>query len=644
MQDRAFFFVMTMSNVSIRRLAEGSLSFSISTLLIATLFLLNPLFFSQRFYLFFPYKILIIQILVFAISIAFVVSQSIQIQNKVVYLFVLAFLLYNVIITIFSNYPFSGINVLVYLIPHVILFFVLSQLNFQKRERNLLANAMILGFILAIIPGYFLQSSSGDFSRLSLSWANPNYYASYILTLIGFVAYKWKVTVDKKEQNLKYIYAFLFALCIVFLFWTQSRGGLVAFFLISGLFFLFYLYRKRNFRLLIISLICVGLIFVMLFMSLQFMRPATIVFRERLYSSSLQYIKDFWLTGSGLGTFVHFYPKYRSPDYSLVGEEDIITHAHNEFIELWAETGIIGLLLFLVVIVLTVREALRKIKLYDDERRYFVFACLLSFLFLLTHNLFTITMRIAPLQFYFFLFSGLIFANYDSDKNPIKNRKVNRKVGSRWLLWIIIPLFVWLIGSTVQNIRGFTYLQESKEKFNASPPNVAASIRAGEKALKYIPHNHEVIYHLGYSYFHAKEYEKAIKYFDDLLAIYPYYPQAHFWKGFIYSYIGLWDQAIEEYSQELSLNQSPKVYFNLAVAYRYNGEERDSAKYLIEYLKRVKEMTEKNLVKTRDDILKEEKRNIGFALRTLDTYYQKERIKPPNLFIELKNFYANAFE
>jgi O-antigen ligase len=623
---------------------KASPRFNIITLLIAILLLLNPLVLSQKFYLFFPYKILIIQIFVFVISIAFVLLPSFRIQNKVVCLCILAFLLYNVIVTILSSYSFSGINVLVYLIPHVILFLVLSQLDFQYRERKLIANAIILGFVLGIISGYFLQSSSGDFSRLSLNWANPDYYASYLLTLIGFVAYKWKVSADEKEKNLKYIYASLFILCLIFLFWTQSRGALVAFFAITALFWLIYLYRKRNFRLLIISLIFISLAFIIFLMSFQFIRPATIVFRERFYNSGFQYIKDFWLTGSGPGTFVHFYPKYRSPDYGIVGEEDIITHVHNEFIELWAETGIIGLLLFLTFIVLTIREALRKIKLYDDERRYFVFACLLSFLFFITHNLFTITMRIAPLQFYFFLFAGLIFADYNSDKRLPKNGKIHRRTGRKRYLWIIIPLFVWLIGRNVQNIKGFTYLQESKEKFSTtSPSHLNVSIQAGEKALKYIPYNHEVLYHLGYSNFYAKEYEKSLKYFDNLLAIYPFYPQAHFWKGYTYSYTGLWDLAIQEYSQELRLNQSPKVYFNLAIAYMESGEEENSVSFFMEYLEKVREMTEKNLVKTKEDILKEEKRNLGFALRTLETYYQKEGVSPPELFIELKNFYSNTF-
>jgi O-antigen ligase len=512
-----------------------------------------------------------------------------------------------------------GLDVLIYLIPSIILFFIISQIKINKNERCLIAGSFVSSFLLSIIPGYLLQSQTVVcFTRLSLNWANPNYYASYLLITIGFTIYLWKLYSNKnaKKNWIKYFSLLSLILIIIFLFWTQSRGGLLAFLLVMTIFILAYSIKNSKFKLLTTLVIILLILFIGLFYTFQKIRPATITFRERIYKSTFDYIKDFWLLGSGIGSFANYFPKYRQSDYKLIGQEDIITHTHNEFMEQWAETGIIGLLFFLAFIIVIILEAIKKISMFKGEKKYFIGACLLSFLLFITHNLFTITMRLSPMQIYFYILAGLIFANYE--EIDIKINRTNKK---KYILFILIPLFLWLISINIRNITGLGYFQKSKEEFTASKRGLFASIKDAEKAQNFIPHNPDLLYHLGYSNFYAKNYQKAIKYFDKLLAISPYYPQAHFWKGYIYSLNNNWNKAINEYKVELKYDQYPKVYFNLAIAYHYSNDEKVSIGYLQKYVEKIVEKIEKNLVLDRERILSQEKRNLNFAFQNLKKYY-----------------------
>src|SRR5512134_752486 len=78
---------------------------------------------------------------------------------------------------------------------------------------------------------------------------------------------------------------------------------------------------------------------------------------ERLvvWSTTLTAAKDFWLTGSGLGTFLNIFPLYSPPSV-----QGIYDHAHNDYLEFLLETGLGGVLLFACFIGLLLRSVFRS--------------------------------------------------------------------------------------------------------------------------------------------------------------------------------------------------------------------------------------------------------------------------------------------
>jgi O-antigen ligase len=75
-------------------------------------------------------------------------------------------------------------------------------------------------------------------------------------------------------------------------------------------------------------------------------------YRIETARDSLRMFRDHWQLGTGLGSFEYAFPKYQS----LPGDE-VWDHAHDDFVETLAETGVIGGVLVAAAIVLWFRLA-----------------------------------------------------------------------------------------------------------------------------------------------------------------------------------------------------------------------------------------------------------------------------------------------
>ncbi len=77
-------------------------------------------------------------------------------------------------------------------------------------------------------------------------------------------------------------------------------------------------------------------------------------FRRQVASDSLRMLRDHPLSGVGMGNFQNAYPRYQSFATDLW-----IDHAHNDYVEAMAETGLPGALLMLAALMLFLRIAFR---------------------------------------------------------------------------------------------------------------------------------------------------------------------------------------------------------------------------------------------------------------------------------------------
>lgn len=149
---------------------------------------------------------------------------------------------------------------------------------------------------------------------------------------------------------------------------THSRGGNLGFFTslaVAGGFFLLLARRKpRSTVIFLSSLIILDIILigswvgvskVMTRLEQTSMQTES---RDEAVFSTLPMLQDYWLTGSGAGTYFEMFPAYKEP-----GLPDYWSHAHNDYLEILTDQGLIGFSLLagtVVFALFTILQALRK--------------------------------------------------------------------------------------------------------------------------------------------------------------------------------------------------------------------------------------------------------------------------------------------
>lgn len=112
--------------------------------------------------------------------------------------------------------------------------------------------------------------------------------------------------------------------------------------------------------------------------------------RDEVDQLALKYARDYWLTGSGGGTFYVTFPAYSSS-----GVTGFYDHAHNDYLQLLAETGVIGLGLCTLIVVLATWQALRALRRrHDPLMRGAAFGVALAICWLAIHSTVDFNMQI----------------------------------------------------------------------------------------------------------------------------------------------------------------------------------------------------------------------------------------------------------
>jgi O-antigen ligase len=151
---------------------------------------------------------------------------------------------------------------------------------------------------------------------------------------------------------------------------------------------------------------------------------------ERLvvWSSTWTAIKDFWLTGSGLGSFLNIFHLY-SP-LSIQG--GIYDHAHNDYLEFFLETGLIGVLFLLGFVSLMIYAVAKQpLQGRDSVLRA---AALSSVFTMAVHSFFDFNLHILSNMLVFACVLGMVagLSSMESDKEMnIAPRTEYKEVGRK---------------------------------------------------------------------------------------------------------------------------------------------------------------------------------------------------------------------
>jgi len=180
-----------------------------------------------------------------------------------------------------------------------------------------------------------------NISALTGPFKHNNGLAVYLVCALIIILY-W--VFSKSTKMIKPVAAAVFISGIFILSRTYSRGGWFIF-IIAIILLAFFMKKLRFLGLSLLLTIILGLK-INYFKFLIFKGSD----RFELWDISLRMIKEHPLLGNGIGTFMALFRNF-SPSIA-------ISYAHNCFLQLWAEAGLISLALFLLFIFKTINEGL----------------------------------------------------------------------------------------------------------------------------------------------------------------------------------------------------------------------------------------------------------------------------------------------
>ncbi|MBF0380050.1 MAG: O-antigen ligase family protein [Magnetococcales bacterium] len=258
-----------------------------------------------------------------------------------------------------------------------LLIFIMTLLLVESRNRlRKLAWAMVITASLQAVIGILFLFSDTIFGQLfssphsppgaaSGTFINRNHFANFLVMNLA-VGTGLLISGVKDEHRklsfkalltsfLKLFFSYkaplriLLVIIVIGVILSRSRMGNTSLLLslsIAGMFALYsFKVKRRTMALLLISFLVVDLFFIGKWVGLEKVverieqTQITQTMRLPIFQDSLKMVGDHWLFGAGMGSFPTLFPRYKSFEVAVS-----FSHADNDYIEIMAETGVLGLL------------------------------------------------------------------------------------------------------------------------------------------------------------------------------------------------------------------------------------------------------------------------------------------------------------
>ena len=296
-------------------------------------------------------------------------SGKYKIRFNLLDVFVLLYAVMLVINPLISFIPSSSVIVALTYFLYVLFYFAARNVLRTKKQLMLMVKLMVTaGFVVALFGVY--QYLTGDMvqtdhwvdvemfeetaRRVYSTLDNPNVLGEYLLFLIPLAFSLIYCVKNPLHKIIFFGIACAGLLCMVF---TSSRGAWL------GLIFavaLFALVADR--RLFWIALAAIALLpavipesIVTRFTSIGNLNDTSTSYRVFIWMASLVMIRQFWMTGIGMGTetFRYVYQKYA---FDAV----YAPHSHNLYLQITIDLGVLGLIFILGTVVMFFKKLLLR--------------------------------------------------------------------------------------------------------------------------------------------------------------------------------------------------------------------------------------------------------------------------------------------
>jgi len=328
--------------------------------------------------------------------------------NLPIYLFILAGM-FSMSAGVSISLSFEGF--FLKLLENVILFFIIVESINDRKRINIILVAMLSSVALISCDGIFQFLSGRDFLRgyifngkIRASFSNSNGLGGYITAVIPIVlSIGLMVKNGWSRLHVKILAWVLISVLMFCLILTYSRGAWIA--SIMSI-ILFSALKSRRFFVITV----IVLIFLLFILPNSAKIHANSIgrisdfSRVSLWQEAVAIIEDFPVFGTGLNTYSLVAPHYK------IGEQGG-TYPHNSYLQMAAETGLVGLAAFLWIIFRLAKTSLGKLKNIKDKFYNYIIKGLIAGLFgFLIHSFFDVNFYSFQLVILMWFIMGLSVA------------------------------------------------------------------------------------------------------------------------------------------------------------------------------------------------------------------------------------------
>lgn len=296
----------------------------------------------------------------------------------------------------------------------------------SKRQVKALLFLMVCGGVLVALYGFYQYMFQDKFGgvwvdtemfegmfRVYSTFANPNVLGEYFLLIIPLAVACFFIT---KPLIMKFFYLGATGAMMLCLILTYSRGCYIGILVAAALFLV--LLDKRFIFLGVLGLLLMPFVLpetiLNRFMSIGNMSDSSTSYRVYIWMGTIAMLKDYWFSGVGPGQAAYnlVYPVYGYNGISA-------PHAHNTYLQIMCDSGIIGILAFFVVIYQYFKALFCSyLKETDKTARILTIGAMSAIAGFLVQSLFDYTFynyRVT-LLFWAVIGMGIVFSKYSSLK------------------------------------------------------------------------------------------------------------------------------------------------------------------------------------------------------------------------------------
>ncbi|MBL7154956.1 MAG: O-antigen ligase family protein [Candidatus Portnoybacteria bacterium] len=290
-----------------------------------------------------------------------------------------------------------------FVVPLVFFIVIADSLKTKKQVRDILFALFLSGTGVAFVALYYWLNNNLTYDgRLRAFYLSPNHLAMYLspILILSFYLYS-----SFKKNIHKIILFIVHCSLFIVIYLTYSYGAWLG--VIGALIFIsFSRVFKRKFIYLTIFLV----LLVALFFSWQNFSYPSWQSRLIIWQSAGTIIKDHSLIGIGPGMFQKYYLDYQAkfPPYL----EWAVPQPHNLFLAFWLQTGLLGLIGFIWLLVIFFRQGMR-LRILNTKYLILNTFLMAAMIYILIHGLVDTTYWKNDLAIIFWL---LIALNYKASR------------------------------------------------------------------------------------------------------------------------------------------------------------------------------------------------------------------------------------